>query len=234
MRETDRIKDVYEKRDREGKRKLYALSNPASLFAAQQRERAILDVFSRFGIDDLSNLDVLDVGCGSGSVLRDMVRYGADPDKCSGIDLLPFRIEEAQRLSPNMHFQCNNAERLPYRDATFDLVLCFTVFSSILDPAMKRNLAKDIMRVVKPGGMLLWYDYHMNNPRNKDVRGVAKKEIRRLYEGYGIELKRITLAPPLSRLLAPWSWMLCHFLEQLTMLNTHYLGVIRKPVTSHE
>jgi len=36
------------------------------------------------------------------------------------------------------------------------------------------------------------------------------------------------LAPPLTRLLAPRSFLLCSLLEDLFILNTHYLGVIRK------
>jgi hypothetical protein len=43
----------------------------------------------------------------------------------------------------------------------------------------------------------------------------------------------VTLAPPLTRLLAPYSWLLCEFLAGLAFLDTHYLALLRpKPENS--
>ena len=53
----------------------------------------------------------------------------------------------------------------------------------------------------------------MNNPKNPDVRGVKKKEIYDLFLGYEIYLKRISPSPPVARLIAPYSFLLCHLLE---------------------
>jgi ubiquinone/menaquinone biosynthesis C-methylase UbiE len=61
------------------------------------------------------------------------MKYGARPENLYGIDLLDERIEEAKRLSPNIDFRCGNAEELPYEDGLFDIVIQFTVFTSILD-----------------------------------------------------------------------------------------------------
>ena len=41
-------------------------------------------------------------------------------------------------------------------------------------------------------------------------------------------LKRITLAPPLARAIAPYSVILCQILEKIPLLCTHYLGIIKK------
>ncbi len=43
------------------------------------------------------------------------------------------------------------------------------------------------------------------------------------------QLRRVTLAPPVVRRLAPYSWMGCYLLEKIPWLCTHYLGVIQKP-----
>ncbi|MGH7266299.1 MAG: SAM-dependent methyltransferase, partial [Candidatus Rokuibacteriota bacterium] len=66
------------------------------------------------------------------------------------------------------------------------------------------------------------------NPRNPDVRRVTKAEIHDLFPGCRVALRRVTLAPPLTRLLARRARLLCHVLEQVPWLRTHYLGVIRK------
>ncbi len=78
----------------------------------------------------------------------------------------------------------------------------------------------------KPGGMILWYDYWLN-PTNPQTRGVRPAEIRRLFPGCRLEFHRITLAPPLARLLVPLSWTLAHILEKLRIFNSHYLVAIR-------
>ena len=141
---------------------------------------------------------------------------------------MPDRIEKAKRISPNIDFLCGNAEKLPYEDNSFDIVLCFTVFTSILDENMKLNIANEILRVQKLSGVIFWYDYWISKPTNPDVKGVSKKEIKKLFPGCEIHLKRITLVPPLTRALIKFSWILCFLLKKLKILNTHYLAVIKR------
>ncbi len=228
MDEAERIKEAYARRDALGKSRLYTYLDPYSLFIYQERERAILEALAANGFDSLSKIRILDLGCGTGAALRDFVKFGASPQNLSGIDLLPDRIEKARALSPGMEFTCGNAETLPYTDGSFDIVICFMVFTSVLDSGMKREIAREMTRVLSESGIIIWYDYHVNNPRNPDVRGVGKSEIMSLFPGCAVSLRRIVLAPPLLRIIAPHSLLLCHMLQGLRILNTHYLGVIRK------
>jgi len=230
MNETARIKEAYASRDHVRDRMTYSYFSLPALFNHQQRERATIAALKTSGFDSLHDKLIMDVGCGVGRVLRDFVKYGANPENCYGIDLISERITEAQMISPNMHFICGNAEEIRFNDGFFDIVLSYTVFTSILDKKMKRNVANEMRRVLGPGGIILWYDYHMDNPYNSNVRGVKKKEIRELFPDCDIELERVILAPPLVRVLAPYSLLLCHLLEKIMVLNTHYLGVIRKKV----
>jgi hypothetical protein len=102
------------------------------------------------------------------------------------------------------------------------------VFTSILDEDLKRHAAAEMLRVLKRDGLILWYDYHVNNPFNRDVRGVKRREIHQLFPDCHVELKPITLLPPLARALAPYSYLGCYLLEKFSPLCTHYLGAIRK------
>ena len=172
---------------------------------------------------------ILEVGCGHGQWLREFIKWGACPDNMTGIDVLPNRVAKARQLCPQgVQIHCGNAARLSFGDAGFDLVFQFTVFSSILDMKMKETLAREMIRVLKEDGLILWYDLSFNNPRNSDVCGIGKREIGHLFPDCHIDIHRISLAPPLSRLLAPYSWLGCYLLEQLKVLNTHNLGVIRR------
>lgn len=228
--EETRIRDAYERRKPTSLDALYSFFNRGSLFMLQERERRVLSLLNQEGQAPLQALRILDVGCGTGFWIRDLIRWGASPRHITGVDLLEERVVEAQCLSPEgVTFHCRNATALEFPDETFDLIIQSTVFSSILDRDMQDHLAHEMTRVLSPGGLILWYDFHVNNPRNPDVRGVTSSEIHRLFQGCSIGLRRITLAPPLTRILAPISWVGCQLLSAVPLLCTHYLGTIRKP-----
>lgn len=162
----------------------------------QERERQLLALLRRYGSAPLTPKKILEIGCGTGYWLRKFIKWGARPENITGIDLLPDRFTEATHLCPvTVNLLCANASHLEFEDSTFDLVLQSTVFTSILDPIMKQQVAGEMLRVLKPEGLILWYDYHMNNPRNPDVKDVKSREIHALFPGRQIRLHRVTLAP---------------------------------------
>jgi len=93
---------------------------------------------------------------------------------------------------------------------------------------MKRQIANEMLRKLRVDGMIVWYDFHVNNPANPDVRGIARAEIRRLFPDCRIHLEKLTLAPPLGRPIARMSHGLYRALSAIKPLCTHYLGIIRK------
>jgi len=225
--ETRRIKAAYGRRQCGD---LYSFFNPGQLFYLQERERRVIKLLRHLGLSRLEGQKILEVGCYTGYWLGEFIKWGARPENLTGIDLFPEYLVEARSIqSPKVGLVQADAAFLPFASSMFDIVLQSMLFTSILDVAMKKVVAGEMLRVLKPRGLILWYDYHVNNPWNKDVRGVKKREIRRLFPGCRIKLQRVTLAPPLARFIAPHSFLLCAILEKLRILNTHYLGVIRKP-----
>lgn len=205
----------------------YSLFNPTQLFTIQQRQRAMLNCLRRNGFYPLSGQRILDVGCGEGGVLLESLSFGALATQLYGADLLFERLQAARRTLANMPLACADGQNLPYASQSFDLVLQFTVFSSILDDEVKINLAREILRVNRPDGIILWYDFWLN-PTNPQTRGIRPGEIRRLFPGCSFEFHKITLAPPIARLIVPMQWGLGLFLESLKLFNTHYLVAIRR------
>lgn len=226
--EEHRIKDVYERR-RSQKSQLYSWFNKGQLFWFQELERALLGLLSENGIDSLEEKFILDIGCGSGHWIREFLKLGATPENLTGIDLLDWRVDAARRTCPaSVRLEHGSAEQLRFSDRSFDVISQFTVFSSILEPSMKQKVASEMLRVLKDDGFIIWYDFFVRDPRNKDVRGMTKKEIRQLFPGCQVELRRVSLALPIVRLIAPYSWLLCYVLERLKIFDTHYLGAIRR------
>jgi ubiquinone/menaquinone biosynthesis C-methylase UbiE len=143
-----------------------------------------------------------------------------------GIDLLSDRLQQAHTDYPLFPLACCDAQQLPFPADLFEIVLQFTALSSILDDNIKKNVAAEMCRVAKPDGLIIWYDFWLN-PTNPQTRGIRPAEIRRLFPNCKYQFYRVTLAPPLTRKLAPISWGLCLFLESLKIFNTHYLVAIR-------
>ena len=89
-------------------------------------------------------------------------------------------------------------------------------------------LAEKIFDLVKPGGGILWYDFIYNNPNNNDVKGISKRSIKNLFPDTKIYFRKITLAPPLSRIVARVNPSLYYFFNFFPFLRTHLLCWIQK------
>jgi ubiquinone/menaquinone biosynthesis C-methylase UbiE len=225
--EASRIRAVYAQREATGAEERYAYWHSANFFLIQQLEKAIVQTLQSRDLLPLTERRVLDVGCGDGFWLRFLLRLGAGPTNLYGIDLLENRVEQARLLAPNMDLRVGDATALPYRDEYFDIVTQFTMFTSILSPDIKQRIAGEMLRVLQPGGIVLWYDFVMN-PRNKDTQGIGASQLRALFPDCDYRFSRVTLAPPLTRLLARRSWLACYLLEKVPLLRTHYLTAITK------
>src|SRR5256885_5994354 len=95
--EEDRLKQAYARRIADPR---YSWFSRGNLWMVQRRERDVLDALRRNGVDDLSNTVVLDLGCGSGQWLGDLIKWGASANNLIGVDLLPDRIARAKSRLP--------------------------------------------------------------------------------------------------------------------------------------
>jgi SAM-dependent methyltransferase len=223
----DRLRGEYAARERRlAGSDRYCLSNPAHRFMIQQRQQAVLQLLREHCIA-LDGRRILEVGCGRGGVLAEWLEYGVAPRCLHGAELLPDRVCDAHRRLPQNPLTCADGQNLPYPAASFDLALQYTVFTSILDDAVKANLAREMLRVLRPDGLIIWYDFWLN-PANRQTRGIRPAEIRRLFPGCRFDFRRLTLAPPLARAIVPASRTLALLLEKLIVFNSHYLVAIQR------
>jgi SAM-dependent methyltransferase len=201
--------------------------NPGNGAILAELERRVESVLREADLVPMTGLKILDVGCGYGHFLALLRGLGAAPSDLHGIDLLPERIELARSRHPDLDFAVGNGEELPYPHEMFDLVLLFSVLTSILDPRVQVNLAAEARRVLRPGGAILWYDLRYDNPWNPHVRGLRRREIRCLFPDLFPALETATLLPPLARRLGRFTPVLYPLLVRLPLLRTHQLGLLR-------
>jgi SAM-dependent methyltransferase len=228
--EVDRIADVYRGYAREGARdRRWAPDNPGNRAIVAERLRVLGELLAAERRLPLDRARILEVGAGDGDVLASLVGLGARPERLVGVDLLPDEVARARARHPELRFAVANAEALDLDDHAVDLVLLFTVLTSILDAGMTGRIAAEVDRVLAPGGAVVWYDFRIDNPRNPHVRGVGRRRIRALFPGYRLHLRSVTVLPPLARRLGwatAWAYPL---LSRVPLLRTHYLGLLAKP-----
>ena len=129
------------------------------------------EAFSKFAVRDTPEVVIekvdflkaqpesilLDVACGPGAMVMAMapkVRYAF------GIDLTREMLHHARQFQAekqisNAAFVCSEGERIPYADATFDLVTCQYAFHHIPKPEL---VLREILRVTKPDGRIFLDD----------------------------------------------------------------------------
>ena len=93
------------------------------------------------------NDKILEVGCGSGNLLRSI-----ECDNISGLDISPGMVKEAKKTCPKGEFVVGDAEKLPFNNNSFDKVIISEVLYYLpnLDKAIH-----EAFRVLKPNGVLL-------------------------------------------------------------------------------
>jgi len=209
---------------------LYDPLRPEVMQARHERLRVLAALLRRHARAPLGELSLLEVGCGDGGNLLDLIGLGFDPASLLANELLPERAAAARaRLPGAVRVLEGDALALPLPEASLDLVLQSTVFSSLLDAGFRARLAQRLWAWLKPGGAVLWYDFAVDNPRNPDVVGMPMAEVRRLFPAATIDARRVTLAPPLARRGAALHPALPALLNNLPLLRTHRLAWIAKP-----
>ncbi|HEX2690764.1 MAG TPA: methyltransferase domain-containing protein [Kofleriaceae bacterium] len=105
------------------------------------------------------NLRLLDVACGTGRTLHQLAQ--AHPDlRLYGIDLSPAYVRLARKRLAHvaeLALAVENAEALPFADATFDAVTCVYLFHELPRNA-RRNVVREMFRIVRPGGLVVIED----------------------------------------------------------------------------
>jgi SAM-dependent methyltransferase len=105
---------------------------------------------------------VLDVGCGSGVVTRDIARRVGSGGRAVGIDQSPQflvaarELAQAAGLGGRVEFREGSALHLPFSDGAFDVAIAVTVLSHT--PGGEHAIA-EMARVVRPGGRVGVFDF---------------------------------------------------------------------------
>lgn len=103
--------------------------------------------------------EVLDMGSGYGTTNAGLTRAGF---KCTGIDFDNEAIGRAKGLFPECTFLYANAEKLPFADKTFDVVVLRDALHHFYQEADFEKVKQEILRVSKDKSTLIFFDPNVN------------------------------------------------------------------------
>lgn len=98
---------------------------------------------------------VIDVGCGTGALVRDLTARGA---RVTGIDI-PEMLEKAQKVTPvgNEKYMAGKGESLPFENNYADIILYIASLHHV-SPAKINTAVEEVHRVLKPGGTIVFLE----------------------------------------------------------------------------
>lgn len=133
---------------------------------------------------DMSGMDAVELGCGTGYVSGWMARRGA---RATGIDISQAQLATARRLAgvhgAEIRFVEGNAEALPFENGSFDFAISEYGAAIWCDPEV---WLREAWRVLRPGGRLVFLGHHAFVEITTPPSGAASERVlHRPYRGLG-------------------------------------------------
>jgi SAM-dependent methyltransferase len=228
LAEQDRIRSVYQQWHGGEAIERYAWHRREILQQEAAQARTVAPLLAGALGTDLSSARILDVGCGTGGFLRQLISWGADPAKLVGTEYQQDRLDQARlRTAAGVRWHLGSLDFV--ESGSLDLATAQTVFSSILDQELRRALAAEMWRAVRPGGWCMTLDFRYGNPRNPNVRKVTHAELRQYWPSDQCDYRTLLLAPPIARPLARAPYLATELLVALLpVLRSHFVFMARK------
>jgi MPBQ/MSBQ methyltransferase len=156
-------------------------SPPASKDFLQAKSDFVHEMVRWGGLDKLPpGTTVLDVGCGIGGSSRILAKdYGFS---VTGITISPQQVQRAGELTPegvDARFAVDDAMNLSFPDGSFDVVWSIEAGPHMPDKAV---FARELMRVVKPGGVLVMADWNQRDDRQVPLNFWERPVMRQLLD----------------------------------------------------
>lgn len=133
-------------------------------FFTRHKARLIARLLADAG-RDMAAIDLLDVGCGIG-IIHPLI--GPQFRSLHGVDVSQSSIDEAKARFPQYRYDAYDGDTLPCADGSLDMTLAICVFHHV-PPALWQQLANEMMRVLRPGGLALVIEHNPWNPVTRRI-----------------------------------------------------------------
>jgi ubiquinone/menaquinone biosynthesis C-methylase UbiE len=156
------------------------------------------------------------------------------------------RITAARERYPTLELIAGDASRMPWQDASFDVVAQLTCLSSVLDPSLRAAIAADMWRVLRPGGVIVSYDMRPAPAVLRSLRAwrgrragastapvtpttpIGLDEVRRVWPAGELRHRTVGVLPELAALAGRARWI-SELIAVVPPARTHLIATVRKP-----
>jgi SAM-dependent methyltransferase len=124
---------------------------------------------------------LLDYGCGYGRTVAELARAGYE--NILGVDFSAGMLAHCRFELPGSQLVRNDGRTLPLKNSCVDAVLLFAILTCIPDGDEQRRLLSDVVRVLRPGGLLYLSDLLINDDQRNRER---YERYAKAYKCYGV------------------------------------------------
>lgn len=164
------------------------------------------------------HLNVLNVGFGSGNLERLIVQKDLSIDSWVGVDFSQKSVTHAKKHFPKFMFKKGEVEPLPFKNDTFDYLICLEVLEHI-SPHRIFKVLKEFNRVVKKNGTVI-----ISVPLNEDLKTMIREK-RNINQHVRIYTSEILKSELLLSGFTPY--------DEVTLISFRTLYSLKKFVVSH-
>lgn len=180
---------------------------------------------------NLNKIKFLDFGCGNGNFILELLSWGALPNNCTGVDLINTNIKNAKQKLPKEIKLIVGTDTKLSNKKKYDVIFLNTVLSSIPDEVHRLNLLSSLIKKLNKNGIILIFDFIINNPKNSFTRKLDYKKIIKTFYKFEIKKNKIILAPLISRIFYKFglsAGVIFEFMPFLKFLYSHMCISMRK------
>jgi len=175
------------------------ISDFYALFPEQIVEGKLYEKLSQYGYHSLKQAHVLDVGCRSGKWLRQLLNWGALPEKMVGLDFDDLILDHAKQLSaPGIQWIRTFPDELPFADGKVELILLFGVLMHILDASLRTLIGQELLRLLSDDGVIITYNLNKGAEKGLEpflaytTKGLDLEELVRIFPNCFIDYEPLS------------------------------------------
>lgn len=188
------IAERYDGRETEQKiyDNVYSLINPIGFYGHINIENIVYEIIQliRNRNIDISQMKILDVGCGSGWITRLLAEFTGNPYNITGIDLSKYRTDIARSMFTNIEYINGDIVKECEFKHKFDLITSFDVFMHLGTEEEIEKALKNIYNNLNNKGIFVWYDAyakdHFNTLPDAECQGFSSFQMNYFAEKVGL------------------------------------------------
>ena len=190
---TDVVYNRFNK-ENEATTSIYSAYHPIGRYSRKILFKGLNKILADFEANKkpLSEIMLLDVGCGRGGMIEYFISKGFQPANCYGVDLSVTRFSKAKQQFPEVNFICGDALDQHFTTLQFDLITSFDLYSHFTTTEQILKGLQNANKSLAENGTFLWYDIyskdHFKAPINSESWGFNLQQMKELAKAAGFEV----------------------------------------------